>query len=88
MCVTSRNWVGTRTAPVPNIVAFRVDFADWLANLSRRNRRIAESLALGNRPGEVAKKFKVCAGRISQLRNELAASWNEFTGEADDEAAA
>ncbi len=74
----------TRSAPVPDIVSFRVDFADWLSNLSRRDRRIAESLALGNRTSDVAKRFDVSAGRISQLRRELAASWRQFVGETPD----
>ena len=64
----------TRTSPVPDIVAFRCDFADWLSSLKRRDRRIAESLALSNRSGEVAKRFKVTTGRISQIRRELAES--------------
>ena len=71
----------TRTTPVFDIVSFRVDFADWLASLSRRDRRIAESLAIGNRTGDVAKRFKLCAGRISQLRRELADSWRAFVGD-------
>ena len=72
--------VDTRTAPVPDIVAFRCDFPAWLNTLSRRDRRIAEILALGHRTREVAKRFDVSAGRISQLRRELAESWREFTG--------
>jgi hypothetical protein len=71
----------TKTAPVPDIVSFRVDFADWLGSLNRRDRRIAESLALGNRTTDVAKRFKVCAGRVSQLRRELAISWWQFVGD-------
>ena len=71
----------TRTATVPEIVSFRVDFAAWLKRLSHRDRRIAETLALGNRPGDVAKQFKVSAGRISQLRSELAESWGKFVGD-------
>jgi RNA polymerase sigma factor (sigma-70 family) len=78
----------TRTTPVPDIVAFRVDFADWLKSLRRRDRRMAESLALGNRTGDVAKRFNVSAGRVSQLRRELAESWRAFTGEPDGSAAA
>jgi hypothetical protein len=74
----------TRSATVPDIVSFRVDFADWLASLSRRDRRIAESLAIGNRTSDVAKRFDVSSGRISQLRRELAESWTEFTGESED----
>jgi hypothetical protein len=71
----------TRTSPVPDTVAFRCDFADWLKSLKRRDRRIAESLALSNRTGEVAKRFKVTAGRVSQLRRELAESWRAFVGD-------
>jgi hypothetical protein len=71
----------TRSAPVPDIVAFRVDFADWLKSLRRRDRRIAESLAVGNRTGDVAKRFNVSAGRVSQLRRELAESWRAFVGD-------
>ena len=72
----------TRTAPVPDIVSFRVDFADWLASLCRRDRRIAESLAIGNRTSDVAERFELSEGRISQLRREMASSWKSFTGEA------
>ena len=71
----------TRTAPVPEIVAFRCDFSDWLDRLPRRNRRIAESLAIGNRTSEAARKFGVSEGRVSQLRRELSESWQKFTGE-------
>jgi len=71
----------TRTAPVPDIVTFRVDFADWLASLSRRKRRITETLALGHRTQDVARRFHLSSGRVSQLRRELATSWREFTRE-------
>jgi hypothetical protein len=71
----------TRTATVPDIVSFRVDFADWLASLCRRDRRIAESLAIGNRTSDVAQRFDVSAGRVSQLRRELATSWKAFVGD-------
>ena len=77
----------TRTATVPDIVSFRVDFADWLSSLKRRDRRIAEFLALGNRTSETARKFSVSEGRVSQLRRELAASWKDFAGEKSAKAA-
>jgi hypothetical protein len=73
----------TRTAPVPDIVAFRCDFPAWLGTLTKRNRRIAEALSLGHTTGSVAKRFNVSAGRVSQLRQELAKSWKQFVGEAD-----
>jgi transposase-like protein len=73
----------TRNSPVPDIVAFRCDFADWLKSLKRRDRRIAEFLSLGNRTSDTSRKFGVSAGRVSQLRRELAESWKAFTGECD-----
>ena len=78
----------TRTATVPDIVAFRCDFPAWLQTLSCRDRRIAKFLALGNRTSHAARKFDVCEGRISQLRRELAESWKKFTGEPDGNSAA
>ena len=69
----------TRSAPVSDTVAFRVDFADWLDHLPRRNRRIAESLSLGHTTGDVAKRHKI-SGRVSQLRREFSKSWTDFTG--------
>ena len=78
----------TRNAPVPDIVAFRCDFADWLKSLKRRDRRIAEFLSLGHRTDDAARKFKVSAGRISQLRRELAENWRKFVGDEPDAGAA
>ena len=63
------------------IACTRIDFSDWLASLPCRHRRLAQYLSLGNRTADAAKKFKVSAGRISQLRKELAASWNKFVGD-------
>jgi hypothetical protein len=70
----------TRSASVFDTVAFRCDFADFLDQLPRRNRRIAEYLSLGNRTRDAAHKFGVSEGRVSQLRRELSESWKEFTG--------
>lgn len=68
--------------PVADQAAFRCDFPVWLATHSTRNRRIAEALALSYSTSEVAKRFKVSHGRVSQLRRELHDSWLEFHGEA------
>ncbi|HUT93405.1 MAG TPA: hypothetical protein VMY37_28335 [Thermoguttaceae bacterium] len=68
--------------PVPDQAAFRCDFPAWLATHSTRHRRVAEALALSYSTGEVAKRFKVSRGRISQLRRELHDSWLEFHGKA------
>ena len=77
-----------RLAPVPDIVSFRIDFADWLKSLGRRDRRIAERLALGHRTQDVARRFKVSEARVSQLRSELADSWRKFVGDVRGNAAA
>jgi hypothetical protein len=73
--------VDTRSAPVPDIVSFRLDFAEWLRRLSRRNRHVAESLAIGNRTKDVSRRFRISDGRVAQLRRELAKSWAAFRGE-------
>jgi hypothetical protein len=70
--------------PVFDQVCFRIDFPAWLDRLSHRNRRIAESLALGNSTQTVARRFRMSPGRISQLRREFYLSWREFTDESSD----
>ena len=63
------------------VATIHMDFASWLHTLSRRDRKVAQFLAIGNRTTDVAKRFKVCDGRVSQLRRELAESWRKFVGD-------
>ncbi len=70
--------VEDRRTPVPDQVAFRIDFPDWLSHLTKRNRRIAEALAAGDTTGDVARRFDVSASRISQLRQDFRRSWRDF----------
>jgi len=74
--------VEDRQTPVPDQVAFRIDFPAWLAIHPRRDRRIAETLAVGHSTTEAAKRFHVSAGRISQKRRDFHASWQTFHGES------
>ena len=67
--------------PVPDQVAFRVDFPAWLRIQNRRKRELAKFLAVGNTATEAARRFRVSGARVSQLRSELQASWREFQGE-------
>jgi len=67
--------------PVPDQVAFRIDFPDWLSRQTERNRRIAESLSVGHSTGDVARRFGVSPGRISQLRQDFCRSWRDFHGD-------
>ena len=63
------------------VARVRIDFRDWLRTLSRRDRKIALTLATGETTGTTARKFSLCDGRISQLRGEFHDSWLEFQGE-------
>lgn len=60
------------------IAAARVDYPSFLATLSPRDRRITQRLATGESTGEVANRFGISPGRISQLRKELKRAWDEF----------
>jgi hypothetical protein len=73
--------VQDRHSTPAEVAATRVDFATWLAQLARRTRQIARDLARGYSTSEVACKYGITAGRISQLRRELEASWAEFQHE-------
>lgn len=67
-----------RRARVDEQAAFNIDFPAWLATLSTVKRHVAELLARGHGTDEVAQGTGVSAGRVSQLRRELADSWFDF----------
>ena len=67
--------------PVPDQVAFRLDFSVWLKIQNPRKQELAKYLAVGNTATEAARRFCVSIARISQLRSELQASWRAFQGE-------
>lgn len=73
--------VEDRRTPPADQAAFRVDFPTWLGLHTDRNRRIAEALAVGHTTGEVARRFDLSAGRVSQLRRQFQKSWAEYHGE-------
>jgi hypothetical protein len=70
-----------RRTPVPDQAHFRIEFPRWLRTQTRRNRQIAEQLSMGCSTAEVASRFKVSSGRISQIRRELYDSWRTFTAD-------
>ena len=82
---TERTWqellVADRRATPAELAASRLDFAAWWRRLPRRQRRIAAALAAGSTTSETARRFRLSAARISQLRRELEANWREFQGE-------
>jgi hypothetical protein len=67
----------TRSA-VPEQAAFRLDFPRWRASLRRRDRKILDALASGERTADAARRFKLSPGRISQLRREFEEGWEAF----------
>jgi len=64
--------------PVFDQVQFRIDFPSWLLTLTDRDRRVIEDLMVGERTSDVADKFGLTAGRISQLRQEFHQDWQRF----------
>jgi hypothetical protein len=70
-------------SPVDEQVAFRLDFPAWLLTLARRDRRLVEGMALGHRTLDLARQFRLSAGRVSQLRREFKQRWDRFTAPGD-----
>jgi hypothetical protein len=68
--------------PVIDQVVFRLDFRDWLATLGDRDRRVVDDLMAGEGTAEVARKFGVSPGRVSQLRRQFQDEWAVFCFDA------
>lgn len=69
-----------------DIVRTKLDFAAWLRSLPAKRRKVAKALAADERTHDVARKFGLSDGRISQIRAELLASWRQFVGDEFDKA--
>ncbi len=59
--------IAERKNPIPDTVAFRIDFARWLKGLALRDRRIIRAFIRGDCPTLVAQRFGLSNGRVSQL---------------------
>ena len=64
--------------PVVEQVVFRCDFPQWLLTLSQRNRMVVDDLVAGEGTGDVARKFSLSPGRVSQLRRQFQDDWDTF----------
>jgi hypothetical protein len=73
--------VGDKKSGPAEVAAIRLDFTAWLQTLPRRSREIAKTLAVGETTSNVARKYRVSPGRVSQVRRELKQSWEAFRGE-------
>jgi hypothetical protein len=70
--------VDRKRTPIIEQVAMRLDLRAWLATLSERMKQFVRDFAAGFSTSEVARKHRVSAGRVSQLRRELEQSWYRF----------
>jgi hypothetical protein len=75
----------TQTPPDEQAI-FRIDFPEWLASLGERKRSVAEDLMVGERTLDVAHRYGLTPGRISQIRREFREDWQHFCG-SDEESA-
>ncbi|QDU21936.1 sigma factor [Urbifossiella limnaea] len=66
---------------VPDQAAFRVDFPRFRGGLPPAKREALDLLAAGWGTGAAAARLGVSAGRVSQLRRELAEKWEAFHDE-------
>jgi hypothetical protein len=73
--------VEDKRATPAEIAACRLDFQEWLGSLPGHRRMIALSLASGVTTKVAAEKYGVTPSRISQLRQWLKESWDEFQGQ-------
>ena len=78
----TRGWrellIEDKTAGPAETAAARIDFATWLRRLPARARAVASALAAGESGCEAAARFGVSTTRISQLRVQLKADWEQF----------
>jgi hypothetical protein len=70
-------------SPVPDQVAFRLDFPAWVQTYPERKRRVMRDLMMGERTRDVSRKHRLSPGRISQMRREFMDEWSRFQGEAE-----
>lgn len=75
--------VEDRKAGIPDLAAFRIDFAGWLQTLTHRDREIICALSSGDSTKAVAEQFGLSEGRVSQLRRKFEQLWHAFQGVAE-----
>jgi hypothetical protein len=67
-----------RQSDVADAVQFKIDFEDWVAQHTERDQQIIGDLWMNETTNDVAKKYKVSAGLISQYRKRYEKSWLDF----------
>jgi hypothetical protein len=69
----------TQTPP-PDQVAFRIDFPAWRLTRCDRDRRVIDDLMRGERTLDVADRYGLTPGRVSQMRRDFKQDWDHFCG--------
>src|SRR5262249_28823513 len=69
--------------PVPDQVAFRLDFPAFLQTLTDRDRQMARALAAGHAAKHVADQFGLTPGRVTQLRQQWQREWLISQGDTE-----
>ena len=67
--------------PVPEQVAFRLDWPAWLATITDRDRRLGTGHGAQPPHQGFAPKYGLSPARISQKRREFHDDWQRFCGE-------
>ncbi len=70
------------TTPIPDQVAFRLDFPLFMATLNERQRGMAVDLASGMTTTEVARKHNVTPAAVSQFRTRFKTLLERFYNDA------
>jgi hypothetical protein len=67
-------------SPVPEQVAFKIDFPAWRLTHPGRDRRLIDRLMLGERTLDVSRAFGLSPARVAQKRREFRDDWLAFCG--------
>ena len=67
-----------RQPHVVDAVQVSMDYETWYRRLMPRDQKIVADLSFGHTTGDVAKKYGVSAGLISQYRKRYYKDWNDF----------
>jgi hypothetical protein len=73
-----RDMIADLRTNVADQAAFNVDFPAWIGTLSTVKQQVTKLLAHGHGTDVTAELAAMSAGRVSQLRRELAKSWDSF----------
>jgi hypothetical protein len=67
--------------PVPDQAQFRLDFPAWRRRHSHRDRRIIDDMAMDESTKQLARKYGLSQGRISQMRGAFRKDWHDFVAD-------